>query len=85
MLLESNPIDILAINKSKIDDTVSDNQIHINGYNIIRNDRNRNTGRELMYLRKSILFSERNGLVPDPLAIICFEIKKPYNKSFLVF
>ena len=88
VLLESNSIDILAINESKIDDTVSDNEMHINGYNIIRNDRNRNGGGVLMYIGKPVSFSERNDLVPDSLPdslqIICIEIKKPYNKSFLV-
>ena len=84
VLLENSPIDILAINESKIDDTVSDDEIHINGYNIIRNDRNRNGGGVLMYIRKPISFAERKDLVPDSLEIICVEIKKPYNKSFLV-
>ena len=83
VLMESNPIDILAINESKIDDTVSDNEIHINGYNIIRNDRNRNGGGVLMYIRKPLSFSERNDLVPDLLEIICVEIKNLHNKSFV--
>ncbi len=69
ILLESKPTDILLINKSKIDDTVPDNEIYINGYNIIRNDRNRNGGGVIMYLGQSLSFTE---------------IKKPYNKSFLV-
>ena len=38
-----------------------------------------------MHIRKPISFSERNDLVPDSLEIICVEIKKPYNKSFLVY
>ena len=84
VLLENSPIDILAINESKIDDTASDNEIHINGYNIVRNDRNRNGGGVFMYIRKPISFAERNDLVPDSLEIICVEIKKPYDKSFLV-
>ena len=84
ILLESKPTDILLINESKIDDTVPDNEIYINGYNIIRNDRNRNGGGVIMYLGQSLSFTERNDLVPDSLEMICVEIKKPYNKSFLV-
>ena len=35
--------------------------------------------------RKQLLsFTERNDLVVDSLEIICVEIKKPYNTSFLV-
>ena len=48
ILLESKSIDILLINESKIDDSVSDNDIYISGYNIIRNDRNRNGGGVIM-------------------------------------
>ena len=51
ILLESKPIDILLINESKIVDTVLDNEIHISSYNIIRNDRNRNAGGVIMYLK----------------------------------
>ncbi len=54
ILLESKPTDILLINESKIDDTVPDNEIYINGYNIIRNDRNRNGGGVIMYLGQSL-------------------------------
>lgn len=34
-------IDILAINESKIDDSIPDNEIGIPGYNLIRKDRDR--------------------------------------------
>ena len=84
ILLESKSIDILLINESKIDDTVLDNEIYISGYNIIRNDRNRNGGCVIMYLKQLLSFTERNDLVVDSLEMMCVEIKKPYNKSFLV-
>ena len=32
MILEKNPLDVLAINESKIDDSISDNEIKIPGY-----------------------------------------------------
>ena len=34
-------------------------------YNIIRNDRNRNGGGVIMYLKQLLSFSERNDLVVD--------------------
>ena len=37
-----------------------------------------------MYIHESITFLERNDLCPDSLEIICVEITKPHNKSFLV-
>ena len=38
----------------------------------------------IMYLKQLLSFTERNDLVVDSLEMICVEIKKPYNKSFLV-
>ncbi len=44
VILEKNPLDVLAINESKIDDSISDNEIKIPGYALCRKDRNRNGG-----------------------------------------
>ena len=52
---------ILAINETKIDNLVSDNEIRISGYNIIRKDRNRNGGIVLVYIHESITFW--NGVI----------------------
>ena len=38
----------------------------------------------ILYLRDTISFSERNDLTSNSLEMICLEIKKPHNKSFLV-
>ena len=72
--MKSKPIHILAINESKIDDTVVDGEIHINGYSTIRNDRTRNGGSVLIYISESISISERNDLLSNSLEIICFGI-----------
>ena len=40
-VLHSTPFDIFAINESKIDESIPDNEISIPGYNLIRKDRNR--------------------------------------------
>ncbi len=40
VLLTEYTFDILAINESKIDNSISDNELHIFGYDIIRKDRN---------------------------------------------
>ena len=82
--MKDKPLDLIAINESKIDDTVLDREIHIIGYNMIRKDRNRNGGGVIIYLRDTISFSERNDLTSNSLEFICLEIKKPHNKSFLV-
>lgn len=83
-LLTKSPVDILAINESKIDDLIPNNEINILGYNLVRKDRNRYGGGVVLYIRDSIPFSERKDLVPDHLEMLCVEVSRPYNKSFLI-
>ena len=42
VFLANNEIDVLAINESRLDGTISDNEVHINGYEIVRRERKLN-------------------------------------------
>ena len=42
IFLADNMIDVLAINETRFDSAVSDNEVHIHGYEIVRRDRNLN-------------------------------------------
>ncbi len=84
ILLEKYTFDILAINESKIDNSISNNEIHILRYDIIRNDRNRYGGGVVLYVHDNIPFSIRNDMIPEHLEIISIEVNRPYNKSFLI-
>ena len=44
ILLAHNEIDILSINETKLNETISDNEVNISGYDIIRRDRISNGG-----------------------------------------
>ena len=60
ILLSDRPIDILAINETKLDDTISDNDIHISGYESIRSHRStngRSGGGVCFYIRSEINYS----------------------------
>ena len=70
VLLEKYTFDILAINESKIDNSIPDNEIHVIGYDLIRNDRNRYGGGVVLYIRDNIPFSVRNDLIPNHLEIV---------------
>ena len=59
ILISHSSIDILAINESKINDLILDNEININGYNIVCKDRNRSGGGVVLYIRDTVSFSER--------------------------
>ena len=84
VLLTEYTFDILAINESKIDNSISDNELHIFGYDIIRKDRNRYGGGVVLYVRDNIPFSERKDLISKDLEMVCIEINRPYNKSLLI-
>ena len=42
--MEDRTIDILGLNETRLENTISDSQIDIEGYDILRRDRNRNGG-----------------------------------------
>ena len=81
VILTEHTFDILAINESKIDNSISDNELHIFGYDIIRKDRNRYEGGVVLYVRDNIPFLERKDLISKDLEMVCIEINRPYNKS----
>ena len=83
-LLFKFPFDIFAINESKIDDSITDGEISIFGFNLIRKDRSRAGGRVFLYIRESLSYIDRNDLVPDHLEMLCAEINCPFSKSLFV-
>ncbi len=81
----NNPLDILTINETKINESVLDDEINISGFHLIREDRNSYGGGVLMYIRETTPFSERNDLLTAySLEILSVEISKPCSKPFLV-
>ena len=51
---------ILGIAESKLDSSVTNAEVNINGYSIIRNDRNRNGGGVACYIRNDLCFNIKN-------------------------
>ena len=75
---------MLAINESKLDDTISDTEVYIPGYIIIRKDRSRSGGGVALYIRENLSYTNRIDLVPENLEMVCVEINLPHSRSFLV-
>ena len=59
------PFDILTLNETRPDNSISDSEVKIPGYDIVRRDRNRNGGGVAMFIRSNISFINRNDLVPE--------------------
>ena len=86
-MLSDRPIDILAINETKLDDTISDNEIHISGYESIRSDRStngRSGGGVCFFIRSEINYSVRSDLICEHIESLTVEIKKPRSRPFAV-
>ena len=87
IILNDNVLDVLAINEAKLDDTVSDGELFINGYDIVRRDRavnGRRGGGVCFYVRSNIDYFVRNDLSSDILEILSIEIRKPNARPFVI-
>ena len=87
VLLVDHSIDVLAINETRLDSTINDNEVHISGYEIVRRDRSVNGrfgGGVCFYVRCNINFLPRFDMSIDQLENLCIEIRKPRSKPFLV-
>ena len=64
--------------RARLESSITDNLIHIEGYDIIRKDRSRNGGGVCIYLRSSINYNVRFDLIPSELEAVCIEIAKQF-------
>lgn len=82
MLLQNKSIDILAINETRLDKQIMDSKVDIDGYHIIRKDRNRSG--VALYIRSSLNYNVRHGIDSFDLEILTVEMNKPKSKPLLV-
>jgi exonuclease III len=87
IFLSTHKIDILAINETKLDSTITSNEIHISGYDIARRDRplnGRHGGGVCIFIKNNLNFRFRNDLQSENLELLAIEIIKPRSRPFLV-
>ena len=53
---------VIGITETKLDNTVYDSEVTIDGYSIVRNDRNRKGGGVACYIRSNICYSRKTCL-----------------------
>lgn len=76
-------LDLFAFNETRLDSTITDGMIHIDGYDLIRKDRSRTGGGVCIYLRNNINYQIRDDIIPSDLEAVCVEINKP-SRPFVV-
>lgn len=80
--LTDQNIDIIALNETRLDKTITDGEITIENYSIVRKDRNRNGGGVCVYVRNQINYRVRWDLIGESTESVVVEIMKPNSKSF---
>ena len=74
---------ILGITESKLDSSVTNAEVNINGYNIIRNDRNRTGGGVACYIKNDLCFNIKN-IFSNSIEHVFFEILIPKVKPIAI-
>ena len=69
---------ILGIIESKLDSSITNAEVNINGYSIIGNDRNRNGGGVACYIRNDLCFDIENSFSNS---LNMFFIRNSHSKS----
>lgn len=72
------------MSETRLDDTLTESQMSIEGYLPIRRDRHRGGGRFSMYIRNLLDFEIRSDFSDPDHEFLCVEIKKPGVKPFLL-
>ena len=81
-MLNENQIDIIGVNETRLNQTIKDQEIHIDGYQIFRNDRNLDGGGVTFYVKDS-LTDVKVKLKSDELELLCLEITPCNAKGML--
>ena len=82
-IAEKSKPTIIGITESKIDDTVTETEFAIKGYTPIRNDRTRNGGGVVLYIKEDIGFNRRENFSKE-IENIFVDILLPKTKPILV-
>ncbi len=73
-----------VLNEKRLDDNISNQDMHIDNHDLIRFDLSRKEGGICIYVKNSLNFFERKDLIRDNLEAVFIEIHKPSSASFIV-
>ena len=84
-LLSKNEIDVLCVNETLCDSTISDGEVSISGLRIERKDRNRSGGGVALYISTKFFYIRRYEFENPDLEMICIQVSIPFQKQLIVF
>ena len=74
---------VIGICESKLDKSITNSEILIDNYDLLRCDRNRNGGGVACYIRNDLSYIQKN-LFPNNIDNVFFEIHLPKTKAITV-
>ena len=84
IFVDSEKPHIICINETKLDDSIDDSLVHIDGYAIIRKDRNKHGGGVALYIHQNINFELKRELMCDEIESISVQIKNGKFKPSII-
>ena len=83
-LIQQTGAAVVAISETWLDETVQDAEVDVDGYSVIRQDRNRQGGGVLLYIKSGISFNQRSDLAVKDLEMVAVDLLLPKSKPFLI-
>ena len=83
-LLSNNSVDILCLNETFCDGTITDEELLIDGLRIERKDRTRMGGGVAIYVSDKITYFRRHEFEDPSIEMICLQVHLPYQKSCII-
>ena len=87
IMLSESKFDIFAISESKLDASIHDNEIKIDGYDFYRLDRNRHGGGVLFYVNEQLEshpLKHLSGISDHSLVYVIRKFKRPKSEPKLI-
>ena len=72
--------------ETRVDRSVTNDEIHVNGYRVVRRDRNRNGGGVLTYIHESLDYHivQELHVNTEGLELLCIQIQFSKQKPFML-
>ena len=84
LLVKNSKAAVLAVSETWLDGSITDAEIELVGYTVIRKDRNRNGGGVCLYIRSDISYNPRPELLCDELESVWIDLLLPMTRPISV-
>lgn len=75
---------VIALSETWLDSSVTDSEVHLDGFSIVRRDRDRQGGGVCLYISNDLAFTERKDLDTDKLEAVWVNLLLPKSKPILI-